>query len=82
MNICAILEKIGRYLHLIDSSKHSKHDEIEIDKVNHCNLSQDYIYARNILKSVHQGYYQEQHDIVVISKIYERTLKDAIPLHI
>ena len=39
INICAILEKIGRYLHLIDSSKHSKHDQIKIDKVNHCNLN-------------------------------------------
>ena len=39
MNICAILEKIGKYLQLIDSSKHSKHDQIKIDKVNHCNFN-------------------------------------------
>ena len=34
-----MLEKNGRYLHLIDSSKHSKHDQIKIDKVNHCNFN-------------------------------------------
>ena len=34
-----MLEKNGRYLHLIDSSKHSKYDQIKIDKVNHCNFN-------------------------------------------
>ena len=41
MNICAILEKLEDIrLHLIDSSKHSnQHDQIKIDKVNHCNIN-------------------------------------------
>ena len=28
-----------KYLHFIDSSKHSKHYQIKIDKVNHCNFN-------------------------------------------